>query len=241
MTEVQKPTGREVRVATETWPLAELEIRTDGDGMSFRGYAAVFNSWSEDLGGFREMIEPGAFTRTLKRDRNIRMFLNHNTDQLLATTKAGTLRLAEDEKGLIAEATLPDTTLGRDLATLAKRGDVDSMSFGFHVERGQKWSPDATERVLSEIRLFEVSPVTGWPAYTATSASVRELADLLSVEEDPLVNVIRKMLDPDPDVRLEDAERDLAIAAINARTDSPFVSATLADWRSRFAKKGYDV
>ena len=109
---------REIRVAVEAWPTADLEIRADGDGMTFHGYAAVFNSLSEDLGGFRERIEPGAFSRTLKRDRNIRMFLNHNMDSLLATTQAGTLTLAEDDKGLLVSASLPDTTLGRDTAAL---------------------------------------------------------------------------------------------------------------------------
>lgn len=204
-----KPNTREVRVATEAWPLADLEIRAEGDGMTFTGYAAVFNSPSEDLGGFRETIAPGAFARSLKRDRNIRMFLNHNTDVVLGATKAGTLRLAEDAKGLIVSADLPETTAGRDLAYLLARGDVDSMSFGFQTVRdtwtdasgNRTGSFQGVNRTLEEVRLFEVSPVTGWPAYPATSASVRSLDDLaafLLADPAALAAAIEKLANGQP-------------------------------------------
>lgn len=229
---------REVRVAVEAWPTADLEIRADGDGMTFHGYAAMFNSLSEDLGGFRERIEPGAFTRTLKRDRNIRMFLNHNADNLLATTRAKTLSLVEDDKGLRVEAALPDTTLGRDTAALLRRGDIDSMSFAFQAaEKGQRWSEDGTERTLTEVRLFEVSPVTGWPAYQSTSASVRHLADELGEDPAPLEDAMRVLLAADQ--KLTPEQRDLLIRALNARTDVPVVGGALAEWRERFTAKGY--
>lgn len=215
-----KPTGREVRVAIDTWPLADMEIRAEGDGMTFRGYAAVFNSWSEDLGGFREQIAPGAFARSLKRDRNLRMFLNHNSDHLLATTRAKTLTLSEDDKGLLAEAHLPDTSIGRDTAELLRRGDIDSMSFGFQVDqKGQKWSEDGSERTLTEVRLFEVSPVTGWPAYPATSASVRDLAEIIDAEPDDLAAAFGVLRDPE--ARLSRAQASLLTKLINARSDAP--------------------
>lgn len=215
-----KPEGREVRVAVDTWPLADMEIRAEGDGMTFRGYAAVFNSWSEDLGGFREQIAPGAFTRSLKRDRNLRMFLNHNSDSLLATTRAKTLTLTEDDKGLLAEASLPDTSLGRDTAELLRRGDIDSMSFGFMVDpKGQKWSEDGAERTLTEIRLFEVSPVTGWPAYPATSASVRELAEAIEVAPDELAAAFAVLRTTDG--KLTEDQHRLLVAAVNSRFDKP--------------------
>lgn len=229
---------REVRVATEVWPTADLEIRAEGDGMTFSGYAAVFESNSEPM-PFIERIAPGAFSRSLKRDRNLRMFLNHNTDTVLATTKAGTLRLSEDDKGLKVDADLPDTSAGRDLATLMKRGDVDSMSFGFVPVRetwvGDPYAKDSV-RTLTEVRLFEVSPVTGWPAYPATSASVRELADELGVEPEPLIAAFRILTTPDE--RLTTEQSALLLSAINARTDTPFVSANVATWRSKLAAKG---
>jgi HK97 family phage prohead protease len=231
MTEIVKPTGREVRVAVDTWPTADLEIRAAGDGMTFTGYAAVFNSWSEDMFGFREKIEPGAFARSLKRDRNLRMFLNHNSDNVLATTKAGTLSLAEDDKGLRVEAQLPDTQAGRDLSTLMKRGDVDSMSFGFQAIR-DKWSEDLTERTLLEVRLFEVSPVTGWPAYPATSATVRHLAELVDEEVEPLEAAFRVLADENGRLTIE--QRDLLLRVINVRTDAPLVAPTLASYRALF-------
>jgi HK97 family phage prohead protease len=144
--------------------------------MSFRGYAAVFNSDSEPL-PFIEQIQPGAFQRSLKSKNNIRMYVNHDDTLLLASTRSGTLRLAEDGKGLLAEADLPATTTGRDLAVLLETGVADSMSFGFSVPRGgDKWSPDGSRRTLTEVRLHEVSVVTGQPAYAATSANVRNLA-----------------------------------------------------------------
>ena len=153
----------------------ELRQAPSGDGMSFTGYAAVFNSDSEPL-PFIERILPGAFSKSLKSRNNIRMYMNHDSSMLLATTRAKTLRLQEDSKGLLVDADLPDTTVGRDLSVLMQRKDVDSMSFGFTVPAGgDRWSDDGMTRELKQIRLFEVSVVTGFPAYTATSASVRSL------------------------------------------------------------------
>ena len=174
--------GMEELVETRRITSNDFELRQDqnGDGMSFTGYAAVFNSPSEPL-PFIERIMPGAFSKTLKSRNNVRMYMNHDSSMLLATTKAKTLRLSEDSKGLFVDASLPDTSVGRDLSVLMKRGDVSSMSFGFSVPTGGDYfSDDGMTRELRQIKLFEVSVVTGFPAYTATSASVRSL-DALSV------------------------------------------------------------
>lgn len=180
------------RSAALAWPDADFEVRAVGDGLEFRGYAAVFNSQSEDLGGFRETIAPGAFTRSLNAAANgsadIRMFWNHDSNRLLASTKARTLRLAQDDKGLLAEANLTASSDGQDMATLIREGNVRSMSFGFAVDKGgDTWSADHKERTLNAVRLFEVSPVTGWPAYGATSASVRHLMSLVDWNEDDAI------------------------------------------------------
>lgn len=158
------------------WDPEAAEVRAvAGDGMTFEGYAARFNSPSEWM-GFTEYIAPGAFTRTLKARNEVKAFLNHNTDIVLGSTRAGTLKLAQDEKGLLAQISLPDTTAGRDLAVSVQRGDVSGMSFGFNIPKGgDEWSDDGSTRTLNEIALAEVSPVTGFPAYRATSASVRSL------------------------------------------------------------------
>lgn len=151
----------------------DLEVREIGDGATFTGYAAVFNSDSEPL-PFVEQIRPGAFQRTLSSRNNIKMYVNHDDTLVLASTRAGTLRLSEDSRGLRAEADLPDTTYARDLTVLLRRGDVDSMSFGFSVPRGgDEWSQDGQRRYLNEVRLHEVSVVSN-PAYEATSATIRK-------------------------------------------------------------------
>ena len=171
----------------------ELRQAPSGDGMSFTGYAAVFNSDSEPL-PFIERILPGAFSKSLKSRNNIRMYMNHDSSMLLATTRAKTLRLQEDSKGLLVDADLPDTTVGRDLSVLMQRKDVDSMSFGFTVPSGgDRWSDDGMTRELKQVRLFEVSVVTGFPAYTATSASVRSvdaLATRTGIDADKLAAAI---------------------------------------------------
>jgi HK97 family phage prohead protease len=167
-------------VETRRITVNEFEIR-DGegtDGMTFRGLAAPFNSTSEPL-PFIETIKPGAFTRSLKSRNEIKMFVNHDTSRVLASKRAGTLRLWESERGLEVEADLPDTTDGRDMAYLIRRGDIDSMSFGFSVPRGgDSWSDDGQQRELREVRLHEVS-VVSFPANRDTVSTVRSLDGLV--------------------------------------------------------------
>jgi HK97 family phage prohead protease len=174
----------------------ELREGPTGDGMSFTGYAAVFNSDSEPL-PFIERIAQGAFKKSLKSRMPIKMYMNHDSSMLLASTRSKTLRLQEDSKGLLVEADLPDTTVGRDLSVLMQRKDVDSMSFGFTVPSGgDKWSDDGQYRELRQIKLYEVSVVTGFPAYSATSASVRSfdaLATRTGIDADRLAVAITNL------------------------------------------------
>jgi HK97 family phage prohead protease len=194
--------GRDVEFRTvevDGLQLRAVEADTEMP-MRFAGYAAVFNSPSEPL-PFIETIAPGAFRRSLKSDSEKRMFLNHNTDQVLASTRSATLSLSEDDRGLYVEADLPDTTYGRDLSILMQRGDVHSMSFGFSVPRGgDSWSEDGSSRELREIILHEVSVVTGFPAYPATEGaqvrSTEEIAEPVDAAEDGLpVDLARRMLE----------------------------------------------
>jgi len=98
---------------------------------------------------------------------------------VLASRRSGTLMLSEDERGLRVEASLPETSAGRDIRELLRTGIVDKMSFGFTIPRGgDRWSEDGRTRELREIALHEVSVVTGFPAYEGTSAAVRSLARL---------------------------------------------------------------
>lgn len=150
----------------------ELRASDEGDGPArISGYAAVYNSLSEDLGGFREMIAPGAFGAL---DGDVRALWNHNSDYVLGRTRSGTLALSSDEIGLAFEATPPDTQWARDLMTTIRRGDVDQMSFGFRTVRDE-WRQEtgqAPVRTLLQVELYDVSPVT-FPAYPQTSAQVR--------------------------------------------------------------------
>ena len=162
---------------------ADFEIRETPDGMTFEGYAAVFNSRSENLGGFTEFVAPGAFTRSLKTRNDVKLLWNHDSGQVLGSTRARTLTLSEDSRGLKVTAQLPNTQLGRDTAELLKRGDVDAMSFGFNVIK-DSWNSQGDERTLEAVRLFEVS-IVAFPAYSATSgtATVRSLENLVTRAE----------------------------------------------------------
>lgn len=152
---------------------ATITVRAaDNEPARIVGYAAVFNSLSEDLGGFVERIEPGAFKAAVEVD-DVRALINHDPNLILGRTAAGTLALSEDERGLRYEIDPPATQYARDLLVSLERGDVDQSSFGFRVEE-ESWdvSGQTPVRIIRKVRLFDVSPVT-FPAYPATTVSLR--------------------------------------------------------------------
>lgn len=176
----------------------QIELRAIGDGMTFEGYAAVFNSQSEDL-GFRELIKPGAFRKSLRGRHRMMLLWNHDASQPLASTRNGSLKLTEDDRGLKVSAQLPDTTLGRDIAELVRTGVIDAMSFGFQVKK-DSWSADGQTRTLEEIALHEVSLVS-FPAYEGTAGSVN-VREVRNIDADQLADSLMKLelgeeLDPD--------------------------------------------
>jgi HK97 family phage prohead protease len=207
-------------ISQESEQMAKIEKRTNevqfelravenGDGMTFTGYAAVFNSPSEPL-PFIERIAPGAFKRSLKARNDIKLLWNHDTGAVLGSTRAGTLKLEEDSYGLRVTAVLPDTNLGRDVRTLVQRGDVNAMSFGFSVPAGgDTWNAEGTERTLKSVRIFEVS-VVAYPAYqqTAGTANVRSfdgVAKRTEVDADQLADAFLAIEDG-KDLSLEQSE-----------------------------------
>ncbi len=177
-----QPESKEPEVRTNS---VDFEVRAEGDGMTFTGYASVFNSPSEDLGGFIEYVAPGAFKRSLQSRNEVKLLWNHDSGEPLASLRGGTMQLVEDERGLKVTASLPNTSRGRDVAELLRTKVIDSMSFGFNVIR-DSWSRDGQTRTLESVRLFEVS-IVSFPAYAETVAQVRsaptinpdELADAL--------------------------------------------------------------
>lgn len=207
-------------ISQESEQMAKIEKRTNevkfelravenGDGMTFTGYAAVFNSPSEPL-PFIERIAPGAFKRSLKARNDIKLLWNHDTGAVLGSTRAGTLKLEEDNYGLRVTATLPQTSLGNDVKVLVQRGDVNAMSFGFSVPaNGDSWNTDGTERTLRSVRIHEVS-IVAYPAYsqTAGTASVRSfdgVAKRAEVDADQLADAMLAIEDG-KDLSLEQSE-----------------------------------
>ena len=159
--------NKEVR----TIDVQDLELRMDGDNPTVVGYGAVFNSMSNDLGGFREYIAPEAFEGRLEDD--VRFLVNHDANLVLARTTNNTLRLSVDEKGLRYEADMPNTSTARDLMELLKNGTISQSSFAFTVEDDSWEMKDGMNvRTINKVsRLYDVSSVT-YPAYNAASSSV---------------------------------------------------------------------
>ncbi|MEX6397928.1 HK97 family phage prohead protease [Providencia hangzhouensis] len=142
------------------------------------GYGSVFNSRSELIYGFREIIKPGAFDGVLNDD--VRALFNHDRNFILGRTTSGTLTLSVDDKGLRYEITAPETQTIRDLVLAPMlRGDINQSSFAFNVDMdGEDWYKDSDGTIVREIhkfsRLYDVSPVT-YPAYQDAGAAVRSM------------------------------------------------------------------
>lgn len=171
----------DLEVRTHSGP---VEFRAEGDRLMARGYAAVFDSLSHDLGGFVERLAPGAFDYVLASDQDPVALANHDPNLLLGRRSAGTLRLETDSTGLSYEVDLPDTTVGRDWARLLERRDVVGSSFGFRVApKGDRWGEDEDGRIVRTIEsvshLRDVGPVT-FPAYAGSEAALRSLHEDLA-------------------------------------------------------------
>jgi len=160
-----------------------VEERADGMGPKITGYAAVFDKWSEDLGGFKEKIRAGAFKKAIGKS-DVRGLFNHDSNFVLGRQSNGTLTIKEDKNGLWMEIDPPDTQIIRDLVLAPiKRGDIKEQSFAFVIaEGGDEWKnirgekPDelATRTITEVDELFDVSPVT-YPAYPDTSVALRSM------------------------------------------------------------------
>jgi HK97 family phage prohead protease len=152
----ERPTDLQHRAV----PFKGVELRakdngTGGDALTFTGYACITEvgyEMSDWLGPFTEVVRAGAFTKTLAESADVPFLVNH-AGLTLARTKSGTMRLAEDDTGLHAEADLdPASPHVQALRSAMDRGDVDEMSFGFWITR-QQWSPDFDQRDILEVSL----------------------------------------------------------------------------------------
>ena len=147
--------------------------QAEQNGNTIRGYAAVYNSDSEWMGGFYEQIETGAFDEVLNDD--VRAYFNHDENLLLGRVSSGTLRISTDKRGLFYEVDLPKTSYANDLVELMQRGDVNQSSFAFLIERDRWEQRDGvTYRIIEKVsRLIDVSPVS-MPAYPSATSELKK-------------------------------------------------------------------
>lgn len=184
-----------------------LEVRKQEEGSSVvvEGYSLLFDSWSEDLGGFKEVVNRNALKNTNMSD--VRALFNHNADHVLARTSAETLKLDIDDKGLKFRFKTPDTSYGRDLAENLRNGNVNQCSFGFRIaDEGDSFEYDSKEgiykRSLNNIaEIADVSIVT-YPAYSETSVAPA----LRSIE-----NIKKEEVDAQKQKELEQRKRKLKL------------------------------
>jgi HK97 family phage prohead protease len=209
---IDGPQAKEPEVRVNT---TSFEVRAEGDGMTFTGYASVFNSPSEDLGGFIEYVAPGAFKRSLQSRNEVKLLWNHDAGEPLASLRGGTMQLVEDEVGLKVTAQLPNTTRGRDVAELLRTKVIDSMSFGFNVIK-DSWSRDGQTRTLESVRLFETS-IVSFPAYSSTTATVRSQP---TINPDQLADALLKL---ESGEELDEANASLITEVVNKLKANPGV------------------
>ncbi len=152
----------------------EYRAAEDGDGLCIEGYFAVFNSVYQICPGITETIAPGAFAGSLNGD--VRALTNHDTTLVLGRTKANTLTLREDDKGLWGRINInPEDTDAVNLYKRVQRGDVDQCSFGFEIgEESVEFGEDGTAHwtITKVDPLYEVTVAT-FPAYEETSVAAR--------------------------------------------------------------------
>ncbi len=194
---------------TRQIPFCELRILMSGERKQITGYAAVFNKLSEDLGGFREKIKPGAFSDAIEGS-DTRALWNHDTNIILGRKSAGTLRLTEDKKGLAIEID-PPSWAGPYIESI-ERGDVKEMSFGFIVGT-DSWAKKDEEniRTLEKIaELPDVSPVI-FPAYKDTDISValRSMSEWREKQQNPPEPTLKETKEQEPMLHMRQRQIDL--------------------------------
>lgn len=247
----------EVRTS-DMWEETRFVIEDEGNGLTMTGPMALYNVPSrllsaadlgpgesesraqlQRLGGprFREVIHPGAFSKSLKEAPDIVLHYQHDERTLpLGRTKAGTLRLAEDGTGVRAAADLPDNEWGRPVRDAVKRGDIGGLSFrmGRVISGwGREKLPDGYHgpvRRIMEVELRREMSLVTFPGYD-TPASIREMAEAAEVEPDELAKAFAVLREPDG--KLTDEQHHLLQSAIATKVETPFLDPKLARWREK--------
>ena len=185
--------------------LPDIEIRShEGEGAKLGGLGIPFGQWSEDLGGFREQIMPGAFKASIETD-DVRSLHNHDSNFVLGRMSNGTLRLSVDERGVSYEVDVPDTTWAKDLMVSIERGDVRENSFAMFVTDDIWEERDGGMlRTVRVAQLMEVGPQP-FPAYPQGDVAVRSLEATLERGREC---IIAERTGQDPDVLERELDLD---------------------------------
>lgn len=186
--------GRLMRTAS-----TQFNTRDDDGKLAIEGYFAVFDSVYQIGDGMSESIAQGAFDNTLSDD--IRALINHDTTLVLGRTKAGTLQLRTDTRGLWGHIDInPNDSDAMNLYNRVQRGDVDQCSFGFDIlnEETDFREDGSVHWTIKEVKLYEVSPCT-FPAYEETSIAARskERDELIKRRNEAWAEKMRKQLKGD--------------------------------------------
>ena len=189
----------------------EMRVKSEeGEARKIVGYAAKFNSLSEEMWGFREQIAPGAFTEALKKS-DVRALFNHDPNYVLGRQSAGTVSLTEDDVGLHYEIDPPDTQWARDIVSSIERGDISESSFAFSMSGGvEEWDDTATPaiRTIKSVgNLYDVSPVT-YPAYPEATTGVRSHKEIFDEHQNERTEESQE--EESPDYGIMKARLDLA-------------------------------
>lgn len=195
---------RELRVSALAQKFT-VRRNADGSSRSISGTAVVWGALSEDLGGFRERIAKGAFTKSLRNNPDVLMYFGHDSNRILGRVSSGTLSLKETDLGLVFTCLLPDSSDGRDVVELASRGDLRSLSFGFSLSdssNSDTWEQvgDQVIRTVNEANLWEISAV-GQPAYNV--GNTFDLRSIPDAFKDKLNRGFFESIDDDDDVSPE--------------------------------------
>ena len=250
----------------DLWADNPLQVReADGGGLTLDGFALRFGTHSLPLsvmqiaepesraafakfrsGRFREVAHEGSTKRTLNNNPDLTLRYQHNMLTLpLGRTTAGTMTVSEEGGGLRVQADLPDNEWGRPVRDSVRRGDITGMSVRFgSVE--EEWKTESLAdgwkgpvRHLHQIKLGGEISLVDFPAFTATSAAIRALADDLDVEPDELDAAFAVLREPE--AKLSPEQKDLLVAAVNARTDAPLIDKGAADKLASMRERLADI
>lgn len=226
--------------------MGDIEFRAAGDGNTFVGYAALFDSPSDARAPFQESIAPGAFKRSLASGGYRAFVLNHDENLPLASTKTGRLRLAEDQRGLRVEADLPHTSYAEDLRNLHLVGETLGMSFTFKAAKNGQVI-DGNSRRLTDVQLGHVTVLTNqepWYPATAATMQIRSLAKDLSADVDDLETLLdaihegRALADDEAALLTRLAAHYAPAPILEVQSAEPASGRSLVTWTALLTEKG---